>query len=391
MKYPKPELLAPAGSMEKLQVAFAYGADAVYLGGQAFNLRQAAHNFDLEQLKEAVVLANKLKKKVYLTLNALPSNEEIKALPAYLQQIEKIKPHALIIADFGVLSLAKKYTTIPIHISTQACVTNAEAIKFYQDLGVQRVILARELTLEEIKKIKKQVTMDLEIFCHGSMCAGYSGKCHLSTYLSGRDSNRGFCVQNCRHKFNLYDEHKQLMESAFLMNSRDMMTIRLLPQIMELGISSLKIEGRMRSNLYLANTVAVYRKLIDNPIEGDLKKFEEQLEKVSNRSFTDEYLQKRLGKKSINYDWGGYLSKTEYLGLVKEVDEKGDLFVQVKAPFEQGEGLELIRPKASTIKIKIDKIYNMANELITRTRPNSLVRIPCKKKVAKLAILSRKD
>jgi U32 family peptidase len=383
------ELLAPAGNMEKLKVAFVYGADAVYLGGTEFNLRQSAGNFDLEQLKEAVDLANKLKKKVYLALNTMPNNEEMAALPAYLRKIEKIQPHALIISDLRVLSLAQKNTSIPIHISTQACVTNAETVKFYKELGAQRVILARELTLAEIKKIKENVDMELEIFGHGSMCAGYSGKCHLSTYLSGRDSNRGFCVQNCRHKFNIYDKNKKLIDSTFLMNSRDMITIRLLPQIMDLGIVSLKIEGRMRSNLYLANTVRIYRDMIDNWDQKKIKNYEKELNRVSNRKFTDEYLQKRLGKKSINYDWGGYLSQTNYLGIVKEVEAKKNIFVQVKAPFEAGEVLELLRPQAKSIKIKVDKIYNMANELIEKTRPNSLVRIPCKKGVIKLAILVR--
>ena len=272
-RYKKPELLAPAGSLEKLKIAFEYGADAVYFGGEVFSLRAAAKNLSFEDMKEGVELAHKLGKKMYCTVNVMPRSNELDELPEYLKKLEEIGIDAVLVSDLGVFSMVKKHTNLPIHISTQANTVNYEACNLWESLGAERVVLGRECSLDEIKTIRKNISEDLEleVFVHGAMCISYSGRCLLSSYMAGRDSNRGTCAQSCRWKYSLVEEKREGQyfpieedsHGTYIMNSKDLCMIEHIPELMEAGISSLKIEGRNKSEYYVAIVVNAYRKAID--------------------------------------------------------------------------------------------------------------------------------
>ena len=290
-----PELLAPAGNLEKLKIAFRFGADAVFVGGKVFGLRKYADNFDLTELKAGVDLANQLGKQVYVVLNGFAHEADMDALHDHLAELEAIQPHGFIISDMGVFQLAKRLTTIPLHVSTQASVTNAAACQFWKEAGASRIILAREVSVAECREILAEVETELEVFVHGAMCASYSGKCVISNYSAGRDSNRGGCVQSCRHPYHVADDHgPDAAYTRHIMNAKDLNALMLLPEIVQSGIASLKIEGRMKSNLYLANSVRAYRLALDaiaNGLEGDalqdhLTRLSTDLSLVSNRQFT---------------------------------------------------------------------------------------------------------
>ena len=273
MKYKKPELLAPAGSLEKLKIAFQYGADAVYFGGEAFSLRAAAQNFSFEEIKEGAELAHSLGKKIYCTVNVMPRNEGIEKLPEFLKSLEEAKVDAVLVSDLGVFRTVQKHTNLPIHISTQANTVNYEGCNMWHDLGAERVVLARECSLKEIKEIREHIPeeLELEVFVHGAMCMSYSGRCLLSSYMTGRDSNRGACAQSCRWKYSLVEEKRpnqyfpieEDQHGTYIMNSKDLCMIEHLPELLEAGISSLKIEGRNKSEYYVAIVVNAYRKAID--------------------------------------------------------------------------------------------------------------------------------
>ena len=268
----KPELLAPAGNMEKLHMALLYGADAVYLGGKMFGLRAFASNFSLAEMDEAVAFAHSLHKKVYVTVNIFAHNEDINNLPDYLRNLQAIGVDALLISDFGVWSVAREIIPeMPLHVSTQANTTNWAAVKAWENLGASRVVLARELSFTEMKEIGSKTEVELEAFVHGAMCISYSGRCWLSSYLTGRDGNRGACAQVCRWEFNLTEKNRpgEVYDVAgdeqgtYIMNSKDLCLLPYLPQLMEAGICSFKIEGRMKSAHYAASVVSVYRRAID--------------------------------------------------------------------------------------------------------------------------------
>jgi U32 family peptidase len=402
----KPELLAPAGNFEKLNVAFAFGADAAYIGINQFGLRKYSDNFSLAELQDAVELANSKQKKIYLALNSFAHNSDIKQTDHLWAQLNNIKPHALIIADIGVLQFAKRYTDIPIHISTQANVLNQYSCNFWKKAGAKRIILAREVALDDCLTIKKNCDLELEIFIHGAMCAGYSGKCVLSNYTSDRDANRGGCVQNCRHKYDIFSQESQdKLYSANIMNTKDLMTISLLPEILSLGIDSLKIEGRMKSNMYVANTTAIYRKAIDEVFEllhdnslstFDSYKFEKELKKVSNRTFCLGYLENNKTMKevtsvlsNIHYEFSGYEKQVEFLGIVKEVIHKEGIIIESKNPFTPNDQLELFSQNGQTYPFIPNKIMAMNGEELKKTKPNSLVSLPWIKEAKKYDIIRK--
>ena len=261
----KPELLVPAGNLSKLYVAFAYGADAVYAGAPAFGLRQGADNFSFEELAIGVNYAHSLGKRVYVALNAMPHQWELQGLQELLEELETIGPDAFIVSDPGVFRMIKKHTSIACHISTQASVTNKYTSQMWKQMGAKRVIVARELTMHECLAIKDGVDIELEAFVHGSMCTSYSGKCTISNYTAGRDANRGGCVHNCRYQYSIHDQATNDKEyESYIMNSRDLMGISLIPQLLKSRIDSFKIEGRMKSNLYVAQTTRMYRAAIDH-------------------------------------------------------------------------------------------------------------------------------
>lgn len=273
----KPELLAPAGNMEKLKMALLYGADAVYLGGKQFGLRAFGGNFSNEELKEAVEFAHNLNKKVYVTVNIFPHNSDIEMLPEYLAFLNTTGADALLVADIGLFMLAKKYAPdIELHISTQANNTNWATVDAWHNMGASRVVLARELSKDEISVIRQKCSVELEMFVHGAMCISYSGRCLLSNYMTGRDSNRGSCAQPCRWKYSLVEEKRpgqyfpieEDERGTFIFNSKDMCLLPYLPDVIESGVDSLKIEGRMKSIHYVASVVKAYRMAIDSYFEN---------------------------------------------------------------------------------------------------------------------------
>jgi len=382
----KPELLAPAGNLEKLKIAYQYGADACYIGGHVFGLRKYADNFTNDQLKEAIDLANAEGKQLYLVLNGFAHNKDLDSLKEHLDFLETIQPHAFIISDMGVLQLAKKHTSVPLHVSTQASVTNVYHSQVWKDAGAKRVILARETSIEDAANIKQQTGLEVETFIHGAMCASYSGKCVISNYTAGRDSNRGGCIQSCRHVYELIDHNDGGHKGSYVMNAKDLMGLSLLPQFMASEIDSIKIEGRMKSNLYAANVSTWYRQAIDycyeqltndQPIDpAVISGFEAELAKVSNRSFSTGGLTNRPYQESIAYDFQGYKKEVEFIGTIKDVSPAHGMALDVRLPFMCGDQLELQTNDGKLISFKVSSITNTLGDALDKTKPNSIVRLP---------------
>lgn len=386
MTWHKPELLAPAGRLEKLFVALAYGADAVYVGAPAFGLRKGADNFTLEELEYGVKWASERGKRVYVTLNAMPHIEDMVDLKPFLKKLHQIQPHALIVSDPGVFKMIKEETNLNCHISTQASVTNARTARMWYKAGAKRIVVARELSLEECVQIQKEVPIELEIFVHGAMCASYSGKCTISNYTSGRDSNRGGCVQSCRFRYHLYDAQNTQQEesSSFLMNAKDLSAIALMPQIIQSQVHSLKIEGRMKSNMYVAQSVRFYRKALDQcfealkekkPFTWSYEEYEQELSGVSNRGFNQGNLKQRMFEQSISYDSGQYKRSLQYVGTVRHVHDN-ELFVELKYPVCKGDELRVLGQDGSYIPLLCQELKNISGQVCDKGVANSLVRIP---------------
>ncbi|RAP31268.1 hypothetical protein DID78_01825 [Candidatus Marinamargulisbacteria bacterium SCGC AG-343-D04] len=380
----KPELLCPAGNLEKALLAFHFGADAVYIGGTVFGLRKYADNFSLPEIKTLIKHARQLNKAVYVVLNAFAHNDDIQPIIDYLKELDALKPDAVIVSDLGVATLVTNYTSIPLHVSTQASVSNAWGSLFWKNHGAKRVILAREVSVEDCKTIFKDSDIELEIFIHGAMCASYSGKCVISNYSAGRDSNRGGCVQSCRHKYNLSDpKTDEKLGSEHIMNAKDLMGIDQLPSMIKAGIASLKIEGRMKSNLYVANAASVYRQAIDycyscmkdnTLIEQEkLNSFKDQLSWISNRSFSSGGLDHRPFRDSINYEFTHYQKKVDYVGCVR--DKIGNsIFSETKINLNVGETLLCISPNNAPFSFKLESLHNSLNEQVDKINPNSIFR-----------------
>lgn len=379
----KPELLCPAGNLEKLKIAMLYGADACYVGGTVFGLRKYADNFSLLDLEEAISFANTLDKKVYVVLNGFAHNEDLDALIPHLCDLERLQPHGLIISDLGIFHLAKEHTTIPLHVSTQASITNKYTVQFWIDQGAKRVILARETSVSDTQCILEHCDTEVEVFVHGAMCASYSGKCVISNYTSGRDSNRGGCVQSCRHTFDLFNKDTQEQEeSAHIMNAKDLMGIIQLPQVIQAGIHSLKIEGRMKSNLYVANVASSYRQAIDicyealqNGTTFDPSPYINTLNEVSNRTFSTGGLEDRPAGDSINYHFEDYAKTHNYIGVIKSV-ANNEAYLEVKSPFKQRETLEILSFNGSRTLWPITSLTSMIHTPLEHATQNTVVRIP---------------
>lgn len=389
----KPELLAPAGNLEKLRTAFLYGADAVYVGGHVFGLRKYAENFTLDQLQEGISLAHSLHKKVYVVLNGFAHDTDISEMEPHLSELEALKPDAFIISDMGVFQKAKTLTTVPLHVSTQASITNKYAAKVWKDAGAKRVILARETSIQDSKIIQDFCNIEVEIFIHGAQCASYSGKCVISNYSAGRDSNRGGCVQSCRHTYDLFDPTtKEIERSEHVMNAKDLMGLHLLPDIMQAGIESIKVEGRMKSNMYAAATSLYYRKAIDYvytqlindaPIDiAILSNYENELKKVSNRGFETGGLEERPFSETINYEFDGYEKDVEFAGIIKDVRPNTLMFIDVRFSFNENDPLELLLPSGEVIPFIASDIKDINGNSVTRTQPNSIVTLPYIKEAA---------
>ena len=386
----KPELLAPAGNMEKLRMALLYGADAVYLGGKMFGLRAFASNFSTDEMKEAVAFAHSLHKKVYVTVNIFAHNEDISALPEYLRSLQETGADALLISDLGVWSVARETVpAMPLHVSTQANTTNWAAVKAWENLGASRVVLARELSFAEMKEIRSKTEVELEAFVHGAMCISYSGRCWLSSYLTGRDGNRGACAQVCRWEFSLTEANRpgQRFDVAgdergtYIMNSKDLCLLPYLPRLMEAGICSFKIEGRMKSAHYAASVARVYRRAIDacwaDPEQYTVQpEWLEELEKVSHRPYTAGFALGKPDAAAQQYETSAYLQTHEFTGLVRNW-HNGRLTVEQRNNMKAGETLEVFCPDGSLQTLTLQEMRNADGEEIT-VAPHAQMIFTCK-------------
>ncbi|AFK86975.1 MULTISPECIES: peptidase U32 family protein [Thermoanaerobacterium] len=400
------ELLSPAGDIERVKVAINYGADAVYFGGNNYGLR-ATVGFSMDEIKYAVEYVKNHDKKAYLTVNIFPHNDDLIGLPEYIHEVSKTGIDAVIISDPGVFSIVKEVAPkLEIHISTQANNVNYRSAIFWHDLGAKRIVLARELSLQEIEQIRQKTPddLELEVFVHGAMCISYSGRCLLSNYLTGRDANKGECTHPCRWKYYLVEEKRpgQYMRieeddrGTYIMNSKDLCMIKYIPDVIKAGVTSLKIEGRNKSSYYVAVVTKAYRKAIDDYLEfGDKYVFDEslleELGKVSNRDFTTGFYFGKPGSESHNYDFSSYIRNYNIVGMVMDYDDKsGMAVIEQRNRFFSGDVVEIVGPKDMFTET-IDKMYDIeGNEIEVAPHPQMIVKIPLKRKVEKYYILRKK-
>ena len=359
------ELLAPAGSLESLKWAILYGADAVYVGGPSFGLRANALNFSLEELEEGIRFAHQKNKKVYVTVNIVMHEKETKELETYLKALEQVKADAIIVSDPAIIAFAKKHTSLELHVSTQQSTLNYLGASFLKKIGASRIVLAREATKEDIKDIMKHVPIEIETFIHGAMCASFSGRCVLSNYFTARDSNRGGCSQICRWDFDLLEDGEKIEgEKPFTFCTKDLSMIEKIPEMIEPGISSFKIEGRMRSIYYIATVVSAYRKVIDAYYEKRLTKEliqqeKKVLDRVANRESTVQFFDGYYGKDCQYYNGRFELSNQDFLGIVLEYDEKKNLAkIEQRNYFKVGDLVEFFGPNDFVNILKIEHIYD---------------------------------
>ena len=388
----KIELLAPAGDLEKLKWAINYGADAVYIGGKSFSLRANATNFTLEEIKEGVKYAHENNAKVYVTVNIVFHEEDFDGLVDYLKELEKIKVDAIIASDIFILDLLKENKiNLEFHLSTQSCTLNVEQAKFYKNLGVKRVVLARECDKETIKSIVNE-NIDTEVFIHGAMCTCYSGRCLLSNYMTNRDSNRGGCAQVCRWTFDLYDEYKKKINTDvdFAISPKDLSLLKFIPDLIDLGVTSFKIEGRMKSIYYIATLVNVYRRVIDRYLkdkENYIYDINDEIElyRCANRQTTDQYFNSFPTEKEQYYIGREENTNQDFLGVVLDYDEKTkEIILEERNAFKKGDIVNIFGPNKESFNLKVEYIKNMDDIIVNEAKhPKEILKIPCDKKVCK--------
>lgn len=390
----KMELLAPAGDLEKLKIAVIYGADAVYFGGEFFSLRAGAGNLTIDEIKEGVAFAHEHGAKAYMTLNIFAHNEDIEPLCAYLSKIKDIPIDAFIISDPGVIMLVREM--IPdaeVHLSTQANMTNYVTAKFWEAQGVKRIVIARELTFSEIRKLRSEMpeSMELEAFVHGAMCISYSGRCLLSNFMIERDANRGMCAHPCRWKYTLMEEKRpgeyfpieEDERGTYILNSRDLCMIEHIPELAESGIVSAKIEGRMKSIFYVATIVGAYRRAIDEYYKNPAgyrfdPKWLAELKKVSHREFTTGFYFDKPTNKDQNYQTSAYTRDYSFTGLVKAYDEKtGYAVVEQRNKMSIGEEIEVFGPNADFYAQILTEMYDLetGEPLESAPHPQQMLKI----------------
>ncbi len=394
----KPELLAPAGDMERLRMAVLYGADAVYLAGTSFGMRSFAGNFSPEELPKAVAWAHSHGVRVHVTVNTMPRNEEASRLPAYLEQLQEAGVDALIVADLGAFTMAGRYAPrCERHISTQASIANYACAAAWYDLGAKRVILARELSLDEIREIREKVPseLELEVFVHGAMCVSYSGRCLLSNYMTGRDSNRGACAQPCRYQYYLMEEKRpgeyfpvfEDEKGTYIMNSRDMCMIDHVGELMDAGLNSLKIEGRAKSAYYAAIVTGAYRHVIDDVAAGRPVDpvWRDEVEHVSHRHYATGFY---FGQPGQYTDNARYIREWQVVALVTECDDSGYATLSLRNKFSTGEPLELVGPDTKPIAFTAPVMEDEAGEPLTEPKnPQMVFRMRLPKPVPPWSIL----
>ncbi len=391
----KPELLAPAGSLEKLKIAFIYGADAVFIGGKKFSLRARASNFDIPEIKKACDFAHNLGKKVYITTNIVPHNDNLNGLEEYLIDLEKVGVDAIICASPIIIDTAKKVTNLEIHISTQTSLTNYESVNFWYEEGVKRVVLARELNKQEISQFKGHTNCDLEVFIHGGMCVSYSGRCTLSNNMTDRDANRGGCAHSCRWNYDLFDGDTKLNETIhFSMSSKDLQTVEHIEDLMKIGVHSLKIEGRMKSIHYIATVVNTYRRLIDdiyNHHQTKITKYITEIKKAENRLTSHGFME---GMTTINeqlYNMRSENPSQEFIGLVIEYDEDTKIaIIEERNHFIPNTEVEIFSPHFEATKFIVKEIRDLEDNLLDAARhPKQLLKIFIPFKVTKYDMLRK--
>ena len=433
----KPELLAPAGNLEKLKTAITFGADAVYLGGSKLNLRAFADNFTTEQLKEGVEFAHARGKKVYVTLNIIPHDSDLTGIEDYLRELYELKVDAVLVADPGMMTIVKN--TVPdleIHLSTQANCLNYEAAKFWHKMGIKRVVTAREMSYEELKELRRELpdTCEIEAFVHGAMCMGFSGKCMLSNYLTGRDSNRGACAQPCRYKYHLYeeDEHGEMHEisnnidildentnfckdpsqkikvvddeskieiephGVHLMNSKDLCMIEHIPELMQAGAQSLKIEGRNKSEYYLALVVKAYRQAIDlyceDPENYKLPKaLLDEMYKVSHREYHTGFFFNEPKHEGIIYKTNNHVREYDVVAIVHEYDEETQIATcKQRNKFSMGEKVEILSSNSDGGEFVVEELYDLeGNKLESCPHPGMMCKVKVPYKVEKNSFIRK--
>ena len=403
-----PELLIPASSLEVLKTAVMFGADAVYIGGEAFGLRAKAKNFSMEDMREGIAFAHEHDVKVYLTANILAHNDDLEGVREYFQELKEIKPDALIIADPAIFEIAGEICPeIERHISTQANNTNYGTFNFWHKLGATRVVTARELSLEEIREIRANIPDDLEIetFVHGAMCISYSGRCLLSNFMVGRDANRGACTHPCRWKYSIVEETRpgEVMpvfeneRGTYIFNSKDLCMIEHIPELLESGIDSLKIEGRMKTALYVATVARTYRKAIDD-YQKDPKLYEENmpwyLEQISNctyRQFTTGFFFGKPDETTQIYDSNTYVKEYTYLGIIGE-EKEGTYRIEQRNKFSVGETIEVMKPNGENVEVTVKRILTEdGEEQESAPHPKQVLYVDLGIKVDAYDILRRRE
>ncbi len=401
----KIELLAPAGNFEKLKTAVLYGADAVYLSGQKFGMRAYAGNFSDNELIEARKFCSLNKVKMYVTVNIIAHNNDITDVEKHLAFLNDIKADAVIISDLGIVDLARKtFPKLPIHISTQFSAMNYGTVNFLHGLGAKRIILPRELSISEIKEIRSRSDAELEMFVHGAMCMAYSGRCMLSFHTKNRDPNKGECNQTCRFRYDIASKdipegfyiEEEAEKGTYFFNSKDLCLIEHIPEIIESGVASVKIEGRMKTQGYLSTVVKTYRDAIDLYYK-DRKNYKydpewmTELRKVSNRGYTEFRFSDAALPADQNSTSGKAESTHDIAGIVKEIINRKHLVVEVKSAFHKGDEIEILIPGKRTLNVKLDEIKNAAGDPVERTNPNQTVLIRhCKSVVPGSIIRIRK-
>ena len=405
----KPELLVPASSLEVLKVAVTFGADAVYIGGEAFGLRAKAKNFSMEEIKEGIAFAHEHGVRVYVTANILAHNGDLEGVRAYFEELKAIGPDALIISDPGVYQIAKEVCPeIERHISTQANNTNYGTYQFWYGLGAKRVVSARELSLEELKEIRRRIPEDMEIetFVHGAMCISYSGRCLLSNFFTGRDANQGACTHPCRWKYSVMEESRpgeyfpvyENERGTYIFNSKDLCMIEHIPDLIDAGIDSFKIEGRMKTALYVATVARTYRKAIDDYLE-DPKLYEAHLDwyrsQISNctyRQFTTGFFYGKPTDEAQIYDSNTYAKDYTYLGIVGDKDDQGYYSIEQRNKFSVGEEIEIMKPDGENRVVTVKAIYDEeGNSMDSAPHPKQKLWIDLGTEMDRFDILRRRE
>ncbi|MDY3250128.1 MAG: U32 family peptidase [Candidatus Choladocola sp.] len=404
-----PELLIPASSLEVLKTAVIFGADAVYIGGEAFGLRAKAKNFSMEEMAEGIRFAHEHGVKVYVTANILAHNYDLDGVEAYFQELKKIGPDALIIADPGVFAIAKRVCPeIERHISTQANNTNYETYRFWWEQGAKRVVSARELSLKEIRQIRDRIPeeMEIESFVHGAMCISYSGRCLLSNYFTGRDANQGACTHPCRWKYAVVEETRpgeympveENERGTFIFNSKDLCMIEHIPDLIDAGIDSLKIEGRMKTALYVATVARTYRKALDDYrkdpalYEANMDWYRNQISNCTYRQFTTGFFYGKPDHDSQIYDSNTYVKEYTYLGIIGDRREDGLYSIEQRNKFSVGESIEIMKPDGRNVVVTVAAIFDEeGNKMESAPHPKQKLRVDLDGQADRYDILRRQE